>query len=554
MNKPTDTSIYRFLNSNIQAQNQELKNLYIDDPTVMGFNLYVDINDYYSPLFTETNVYASAIQYLKRINEKARAVMLSEFKYRLRDLVTLYPYYLQSVSGLGEIYKYNAKETWRARDKVLKFKTIESVDLRIGNMIDKYRRAIFDEIYMRDMLPINLRKFNCHLVVSEIRNFKTFYQTVLNGGQATTVQVLNDFLSCYVYRLEGCRFDFSESNPWMESINNAKPDNPSENGFSIVFDRVYERHKMNMIDAYTGDQNGISDKDRERFFTGIDGQASYRRAQWGSPKTGDFGQILQVEQQTQQVPGKTSLITSVRDYILDQPEIKKMQADFEPEVLKGRAENFVLDKFRSTIGRAVLGNVFDVRNSLFNGDITSAFIGNLDRTPLNQTLETAEKTTYDNRNESVPVPPNTQYNNQTGTVGTGGRTTYDNSTQDIDNTGRTIYADELGVVRLNGQTIYRNNLGRNGVSGPSVGNNRPLGNISTPGRTQPLEREELNIYTISPESIGDLGMNFKLVSNVDFFRTFLGNINVADRPFSNLLSTLVGGVIPNLIRRDTNVT
>lgn len=559
MNRPTDTSIYRFINSNILEKNVELKDLYMDDPTVMGFNFYVDINDYYSPLFTESHVNASAIDYLKKVREPAKAMYLTEFKYRLRDLITRYPYYLQSVSGLNEIYKYNPKETWRAKDKRLTFKTLESIDLKIGNMIDKYIRATFDEEYMREMLPINLRKFNAYLVVSEIRNFKTFYNTVVNGGESTRISVLNDFLSCYVYKLDGCRFDFSESNPWMETISNAKSDAPSENQFSVVFDRIHERHKMNIIEAYAGQTTDIEDKDAERYRFGIDGQTTYRKSQWGVPGTGDFKEIEKIENQVEQTLDKKTLVGTLRDYILDQPEIKRMQAEFDPLVLRGRAENAALDKFRGVLGQAVLGNVFDIRNQLFTADINQL---------VNSVLR---------GNTNVTTP---------GIVQLGGKTVYKNNLGNLGRDGKTVYTQDQGIVAVDspgqssaspigdddntGITQYNNNIGTAPVDSPntvgapnsilatdnpSIPNTGSLGQYPNVLAGTNLDYSVLNIYNITPEIVTGLGSDFTLVHSVDFFRAFLGNVGgVEGRPFSNLLATLVGGVIPNLVKREANIT
>ena len=542
----------------MQEKHMDIKNLYMDDPTVMGFNLYIDINDYNSPLFTEQNIYGSAIQYLKRVQEQAKAMYLTEFKYRLRDLITMHPYFLQSVSGLNEIFKYNPKETWRGKDKVLKFKTLESIDLRMGNMIDKYNRATFDEDYMREMLPINLRKFNCYLVVSEIRNFKTFYNTVVTGGDDTNVQVLNDFLSCWVFKFEGCRFDFSESNPWMETINNGRPDTPSENGFNIVFDRVVERHKMNIIDAYSGVQAGTPEKDLDRYVKGVDGQNTYRKTQWGAPKTGDFQKIKQVEQQLQNQPGETTFLKSLGDFVMSQPEIKKMQADFDPTVLQGRVENLALDQVRGVLGQAVLGNVFDVKNTLFSTDVVLAIKNKLDQLndkPLNESLDMGGRTAYNNQTGNVGQDGRTVYNNQNGAVASDPRTVQNTAfLGDDDNTPLTLYPGSQGLVSVDNPSIYTGPMGIITVDPHSPINTGSIGDLGNVGHAADLNPQTLTgIYGIQPGQVGGLGSDFVQVHNIDFFRTFLGNVGT-DRPFSNLLQNLVGGVIPNLIKRELNIT
>lgn len=549
MNQPVDKSIYRFLTSNIFEKDKSLENLYIDDPTVMGFNFMVDIYDWYSPLFTETNDGASAIQYLKNVGEPARAVMLKEFKFRLRDLIINFPFYFQLMTGLEEFYKYNPKETWRTRERRITIKTLESLDLRVANMIDKYMKASFDENYMRECIPINLRKFNAYIVLTEIRNFKTFYdQVILNPIDDTKISILNDHLSNFVIKLEGCRFDFSESNPWMEEISNANPEKPIENQFSLVFDKISEIHKMNMIQVYTGTLTAEESRD-------LDKKApNYRKIQWGVPdeyvkpkqpfyymekeETPNLGTIKSVEKQTSSETGK-GILDAAKSFILQQPEIQRVIQNYDPNVLLGRVENLALDQIRKVAGEVILGNVFDFRSSLFNTDLIQAAIDRLAGT------------------NSRPGPQ------QIMTVDVGGHTVYDNNVNFIEQSGHTEYNDPLGNIGPGFQTVYNNGLNSLGTPGHSVypislggfgtpghlPNNQNIGNLPIAGHTTYNGLPRLSIYNLNPEIIKSLGY-VEREKLSDFFRTYLGNVfGVERKPFSNLLSTLVGGAIPDLIKQ-----
>lgn len=547
MNKPTDRSIYRFINSNIYESGKLLSNLYIDDPTVMGFNFIVDTNDYYSPLFTENNEVESAIRYLNNVNEKGRAIMLKEFKFRLRDLIVNFPYYFQSISGLNEFYKYNPKETWRNKERRLTIKTLESMDLRVGNMIDKYMKASFDERYMREMIPINLRKFNAYIVLSEIRNFKTFYQQVVQDPvDGRKIEVLNNYLNSYVIKLEGCRFDFSNSNPWMETIDNARPDKPIENEFSLVFDRISERHKMNFIQTIAG---SLSFDDQDKLTN--ESEPDRRRTGWGVPSSYEKpGERFIYNEQKGEVPTigdiKTfekkngGILDSIKGFIVQQPEVQTMIKNFDPTVILGRIENLALDQVRAVVGQAVLGNVFDLRNQEFRTDLINLALERLRGAPIrNQPAtdyqETAKRTEYDNTVAYVPHPGRTP--SSSAQIGA------------FSSPGHLINPRDIGRLAAGGRTAMNGNqIGSFGNPGHNQ-NPANIGNFPPTGHTtynnQP---EQLSVYTAG---LHDLGMEVVPVDGKsDYFRAYLGNVfGVEQKPFSNLLSTLVGGVIPDLIKQ-----
>lgn len=546
MNQPIDKSIYRFLNSNIFEKDKSIKDLYIDDPTVMGFNFIVDINDPGSPLFTETSDFESAIQYLKNVGEPARAIQLKEFKFRLRDIVVNFPYYLQSVSGLEEFYKYNTKQTWRTAERRIKIKTLESLDLRIGNMIHKYMNAAFDETYMRERLPINLRKFNAYIVLSEIRNFKTFYETVIQKAAGDTqITVLNDHLSCYVIKLEGCRFDFGNSNPWMEEVSNANPDKPIENEFTLICDRISERHKMNMIQAYSG---VLTDKDK----LALDrtDEPNYRRNQWGVPS---IYTIKNIEDQTATQDGKSSILDVVKSYILKIPEVQNVIANYDPRVLLGRVENLALDQIRKVAGQAILGNVFDFRQKLLGEDLISAAINrlagnsNFNNQGTPQSVNTGGRTEYDNAVEIIDSPGHTIYNGGLGSTGSDLQTIYNGGLGTIGNGLQTTYGG-LNNIGNSPNTIYPGNLGGFGSPGHLAWLSS-IGALPPDGHTTYGGLPVTSVYNINPSSIKNLGTVDKEKQS-DFFRAYLGNVlGVEQRPFSNLLATIVGGVIPDIIKQ-----
>lgn len=157
------------------------------DPTYLGFYFYINptsttntgaVEDYAYDFYTDglfrpKDDPNSASFYLKSRGETYRAEMIDEFVAGFLTLVNKHPWYLLSVSGLGELWKFDPKQNYRGKDKKITFETNESVDLRMTYLLDLYRKASFDTKYMRYMLPENLRYFNAELYVAEIRSLHT---------------------------------------------------------------------------------------------------------------------------------------------------------------------------------------------------------------------------------------------------------------------------------------------------------------------------------------------------------------------------------------------
>jgi hypothetical protein len=128
----------------------------------------------------------SAASYLQQresnfINGGRRSDMMIQFINNLRDLVTNYPWFLQSITGLEALSKvarpgFQDSESGgfnphRTAGKTLEFKTLESLNLRMTSLATLYNQATFDYDNMRELVPRNLRKFTMYIMVSEIRNF-----------------------------------------------------------------------------------------------------------------------------------------------------------------------------------------------------------------------------------------------------------------------------------------------------------------------------------------------------------------------------------------------
>lgn len=208
-----------------------------EDPTVLGFQLKFSEQD---PLFylrnqKEEDGLPSAAEYLLYNGQEERYMMLRRFQKKIKYLFQTRDYYMQRLSGLGNIYEHREGVSYIERE--IKIDTLESIDLFISSIADDYNKATYDYDNMKSVIPINLLYFDLVIVVNEIRQFKTFLQGLQGDDLALDydqdqMSYLNRHLGCFVLKFSDCLFDFTESNGYLNSLDNTAP-NPIANSFKI---------------------------------------------------------------------------------------------------------------------------------------------------------------------------------------------------------------------------------------------------------------------------------------------------------------------------------
>lgn len=213
-----------------------------EDPTVLGFQLKFSEQD---PLFylrnqKEEDGIPSAAEYLLRLGQEDRYNLLRRFQKKIKYLFQTRDYYMQRLNGLGNIYEHREGVSYIERE--IKIDTLESIDLFVSSIADDYNKATYDYDNMKSVIPINLLYFDLVIVVNEIRQFKTFLQG-LQGDDLTLdydqdqMSYLNHHLGCFVMKFSDCLFDFTESNGYLNSLDNTAP-NPIANSFKIKLGKL----------------------------------------------------------------------------------------------------------------------------------------------------------------------------------------------------------------------------------------------------------------------------------------------------------------------------
>ena len=207
-----------------------------DEPTFLTFAIdfnfdntstISDLHLWDSPLFGEKE--GSALKFLENRGYSAHSNGLKVFKEILRYLTFNAPWYFQSISGLNTLWTNGTNVTGgqKAKGATLAINTLEAVDLRITELADIYRNAIYDKVHLRERIPDNLRWFSMDIYIAEARNIRyrlpgmgqntanlfgvntAALGNILGGGN-----ILSNVLEQYGYikfKCRQCEFDFSGS-------------------------------------------------------------------------------------------------------------------------------------------------------------------------------------------------------------------------------------------------------------------------------------------------------------------------------------------------------
>jgi hypothetical protein len=190
----------------IQAKTDSFRKGYLldayDQPTYLSFaidfrfeqtNSAISDSLWSSPLFEKggANNTNSAQTYLGSIHHKDKEENLVKFKSILEYLTFNAPWYFQSISGLASLWKgaTNMISGNKSTEAVLTIDTLEAIDLRITEIANLYRTAIYDKQSMRERVPDNLRWFAMDIYIAEARNIR--YEPLTQFSNMTSAMGIN---------------------------------------------------------------------------------------------------------------------------------------------------------------------------------------------------------------------------------------------------------------------------------------------------------------------------------------------------------------------------
>ena len=197
-----------------------------EDPTYLTFFFMFDYYTEHSPLLN-----GEAEEYLKNVvGDTNRANSLANFIKILKKVNSEYPWFWQSVSGLETAKQYRGMmDPFWGEDKAIDISCLETVELTVSGMMDLYKRAAFDFTRWVEVIPRNLRRFNLHVWVSEVRTFagssSRRAQNAFNALNNSQIDVLGNDSSIksvkpfFKIELGHCEFDPDSTSSIFADLN-----------------------------------------------------------------------------------------------------------------------------------------------------------------------------------------------------------------------------------------------------------------------------------------------------------------------------------------------
>lgn len=152
-------------------------------------------------------------------------------------------YYLQKIDGLSKLIESNLPDAKKyiadyGKD-IIKLTFLEDVSSTMGALAHLYKLLYWSKPNGKNLIPENLLRFNCEIIVSECRNFNRVRKAANSTGD---LEIIKDNVSRYIYSLRECQFYFNTM-PHEDSIDmgNIKT---YDGGYEVTFDYKYSTSKF----------------------------------------------------------------------------------------------------------------------------------------------------------------------------------------------------------------------------------------------------------------------------------------------------------------------
>ena len=155
---------------------------------------------------------------LSALGEERRAAYIKQFVKSLEDIQYNYPFYFTSITGLDSLARIKPEKGVRLLDgdnNKLTIKCLEGLDQKITQLMQLYRKAAWDDVYQRWILPDMMRFFTMRIYVSEMKLFHTMSKASNKNKGAFVVDFSSD-----VSRYARSRDQLTSSGNLLGGLNN----------------------------------------------------------------------------------------------------------------------------------------------------------------------------------------------------------------------------------------------------------------------------------------------------------------------------------------------
>lgn len=180
-------------------------------------------------------------------------------------------YYLKKIDGLDNLIESNTSNKKKFltsyNEDIISLSFSEDVTMSVGTLAHLYKLLYWSKPNGKGIIPENLLRFNCDIVISEVRNFNR----VRKASETNNLEIIKDNVSRYVYSLKECQFYFNQM-PHDSSIDMGASSTVSaygEGSYVLQFDYKYVSSKL---ERFMPTQNGFGQ------YVGYDAGAIWRKS------------------------------------------------------------------------------------------------------------------------------------------------------------------------------------------------------------------------------------------------------------------------------------
>ena len=121
-----------------------------------------------------------------------------------------FAYYIKKIGGLNLLVESNRGDTMKYisdyRKDMITIDMSEDITLSLGTLSHLYKLLYWSKPNGKALIPDNLLRFNCDIIISECRNMNRVRKDISTGN----IEVVKDNLSRWVYSLRDCQFFFDK--------------------------------------------------------------------------------------------------------------------------------------------------------------------------------------------------------------------------------------------------------------------------------------------------------------------------------------------------------
>lgn len=179
-------------------------------------------------------------------------------------------HYLQKITGLEFLTEANTGLMTENKSFVdyqkdkLTLSFYEDVSGTMGVIAHLYKLLYWSRPNGKNIVPENLLRFNCEIIVSEVRNFNRVRKVINGSPNKESIEILKDNVSRYIYSLKECQFFFSKM-PHDDTVDlsSIKTFGDSGPGYDVSMNFKYSTTKFEkwvpdaeLFGQYVGYNNG----------------------------------------------------------------------------------------------------------------------------------------------------------------------------------------------------------------------------------------------------------------------------------------------------------